>query len=249
MSQAFVITLREGLEAFLVVAAAVAFLRHTGQQGLVGAIAWAVALSPMTSVTGSTVLSRVTRQSLARAALALAAAGAVLALGMWMRRVARCPPVDRSAAAAWALFAFALLILTREGLEMVLLLAAIVFQVRAFDLIAGALLGVAVAAAMAWCWAHFAPRLSRPRLTRATAILIVILTVQLVVHGFLDLTEANVLPASASLYEWLEPWGPDGRFGQHVSYLLLLAPVTWLGVAIFFGDGKASHGGVAHVDR
>jgi len=41
MVQAFVITLREGLEAFLIVAISLAYLRKTGRQALVPAIHWA----------------------------------------------------------------------------------------------------------------------------------------------------------------------------------------------------------------
>jgi high-affinity iron transporter len=247
MWQAFVITFREGLEAFLIVGATVAVLRHTGHSRFVAHVTLAMALSPVTSAMGAAWLSRVTHQTLTRAALALAAAGAVLALGMSMRHMTRAHV--RSVTLRWAVAACALLIVTREGLEMALLLAALVFQVRALDVMAGAVLGGAVSAALAWCWAQFGHRLDRGRLARATAVLIAVLLAQLLVHGLLDLTEANVLPGSLALYTWLEPWGPDGRYGQYVSYLLALAPLTALAVGLFLGDDKASDRRVAHVDR
>ena len=43
MLQAFVITLREGLEAFLIVAISLAYLRKSGQHQLVPAVHWGIA--------------------------------------------------------------------------------------------------------------------------------------------------------------------------------------------------------------
>src|SRR5262249_20875667 len=40
MVQAFVITLREGLEGFLIIAIGVAYLRRTGREALVPALGW-----------------------------------------------------------------------------------------------------------------------------------------------------------------------------------------------------------------
>src|SRR5438132_1416927 len=45
MLQAFVITLREGLEAFLIVAISLAYLRKTGQQQLLPAVRWGILAS------------------------------------------------------------------------------------------------------------------------------------------------------------------------------------------------------------
>ena len=45
MLQAFVITLREGLEAFLIVAISLAYLRKSGRRELIPAVHWGIALS------------------------------------------------------------------------------------------------------------------------------------------------------------------------------------------------------------
>ena len=45
MLQAFVVTLREGLEAFLIVAISLAYLRKTGRQGLIPAVHWGIVVS------------------------------------------------------------------------------------------------------------------------------------------------------------------------------------------------------------
>ena len=52
--------------------------------------------------------------------------------------------------------------------------------------------------------------------------------VQLLIYGFHELTEANVFPNSEPLHWATEPYGPDGVYGQYLTYLLVALP---LGVA------------------
>ena len=54
MVQAFVITLREGLEAFLIVAISLAYLRKSGRRELVPAVQWGIALSLLRRVSKRT---------------------------------------------------------------------------------------------------------------------------------------------------------------------------------------------------
>ena len=50
MVQAFVITLREGLEAFLIVAISLAYLRKSGRRELIPAVRWGIALAVAISI-------------------------------------------------------------------------------------------------------------------------------------------------------------------------------------------------------
>ena len=52
MLQAFVITLREGLEAFLIIAISLAYLRKSGRRELIPAVHWGIGLSVLLSVGG-----------------------------------------------------------------------------------------------------------------------------------------------------------------------------------------------------
>jgi len=41
--------------------------------------------------------------------------------------------------------------------------------------------------------------------------------------------EANIgFPNSEALHWATEPYGPDGRYGQLLTYLLVLLPIGWL---------------------
>ena len=54
MLNAFVITLREGLEAFLIVAIILAYLRKTNRANLVPAVHWGIVLSVVMSIIAAT---------------------------------------------------------------------------------------------------------------------------------------------------------------------------------------------------
>ena len=64
MLQAFVITFREGLEAFLIIAISLAFLRKSGSRHLVPAVQWGIAVSVVLSVFAGWLFSRASNQAL-----------------------------------------------------------------------------------------------------------------------------------------------------------------------------------------
>src|SRR3954454_12477468 len=89
MLQAFVITLREGLEAFLIVAISLAYLRKTGRGALVPAVHWGIAASIALSIGAGVLLAQAANQALWEGVLALVAAVLVGSLIVHMWRVGR----------------------------------------------------------------------------------------------------------------------------------------------------------------
>ena len=89
MMQAFVITLREGLEAFLIVAISLAYLRKSGRHELVPAVHWGIALSILISIAAAMLFRRAANQALWEGLLAVAAAASVATLTVHMWRTAR----------------------------------------------------------------------------------------------------------------------------------------------------------------
>ena len=69
---------------------------------------------------------------------------------------------------------------------------------------------------------------------QVTAIFLFVFVVQLMIYGFHELAEARVLPDSAVLHDATEPYGPDGIYGQYLTYLLVLLPLGWLAVSSLF---------------
>jgi high-affinity iron transporter len=74
---------------------------------------------------------------------------------------------------------------------------------------------------------------------QVTAIFLGVFVVQLAIYGLHELTEANLFAGSEALHWATEPYGPDGRYGQLLTYLLVALPVAWLGFAALFGHRPA----------
>ena len=239
MVQTFVITLREGLEAFLIVAISLAYLRKSGRQRLIPAVHWGIGVSIVISIVAGILLARAANQALWEGLLAIVAALMVGTLTIHMWRAARRMRaeiegrLDRTAAktgaAAFAgVFFFTLLMITREGMETALLMNAVLFQVKSPQIVAGALAGTLCAAGFAWLWSRFGHRINLALFFQVTAIFLFIFVVQLVIYGFHELTEADIFANSQQLHWATEPYGPDGKYGQYLSYMLIVVPLAWL---------------------
>ena len=242
MFQAFVITLREGLEAFLIVAITFAYLQKTKRNQLLPAVRWGIAASVLLSLGVAVLFRRASNQALWEGILALVAAVLVVSLTVHLWRAGRHIKGDietrlelaagRMGARAWVgVFVFTLLMITREGIETVALLGALLFQVQSVNAIAGAFVGILCAAAIAGLWARYGHRVNLARFFQVSAVFLFVFSLQLIIYGFHELTEASVLPYSERLHWATEPYGPDGSYGKSLSYLLVLLPVGWLPVA------------------
>src|SRR5678815_1158232 len=84
MLQAFVITLREGLEAFLIVAISLAYLRKSGRRELIPAVHWGIGLAILLSIGAAYLFQQAANQALWEGLLALAAAVSVASLTVHM---------------------------------------------------------------------------------------------------------------------------------------------------------------------
>jgi high-affinity iron transporter len=249
MLQAFVITLREGLEAFLIVAISLAYLRKTGRPQLVPAVHWGIGVSILVSIGAAVLFSRASNQALWEGVLALAAAAlvATLIVHMWRhaKRLKReiesrleSTALKTGARAAAGVFLFTLLMITREGMETALLMGTLLFQQAAIDIVVGAAAGTLCAAGVAWLWSRYGHRVNLALFFQVTAVFLAVFVVQLVIYGLHELTEANLWPGADTIHWATEPYGPDGRYGQALTYLLVLLPVGWLAFAALFGPKR-----------
>ena len=239
MLQAFVITLREGLEAFLIIAISLAYLRKSGNQHLIPAVHWGIAGSIVLSVAAAFAFAQAANQALWEGILAMVAAALVASLTFHMWRAGRRlkgeiegrlqqSTLKAGAGAFLGVFGFTLLMITREGMETALMMNALLFQVRSALLVSGAVAGVACAAVVAWLWARYGHRVNLGQFFQVTAIFLWVFVIQLFIYGFHELTEANIFPYSEPLHWATEPYGPDGRYGQLFVYLLVILPLGWL---------------------
>ena len=177
MLQTFIIVMREGFEAFLIVAITLSYLRKTGRERLVPAVNWAILASLLASCALAYVLYLGVNESLWEAVLGAVTVVLVATLVIHMWRTA--PRMKRdmeeqleratTRSSDWMAFAgvflFTVLMITREGMETALML----YQVRGAILV-GAILGLAAATSLAWLWARLGHRVNLKRFFQVTSV-------------------------------------------------------------------------------
>jgi high-affinity iron transporter len=190
-------------------------------------------------------LQQARNQALWEGVLALAAAASVATLTVHMWRSARRIKRDieghldtsarkQGAAAFLGVFGFTLLMITREGMETALLMGTLV-QMQAGGILVGASLGIVVSACVALLWSRYGHRVNLGLFFQVTAVFLLVFVFQLVLYGIHEMSEAYIrIPWAESLHWATEPYGPDGRYGQYLTYLLVALPVAWLGASTLF---------------
>ena len=249
MLQMFIITLREGIEAFLIVAIALAYLRKTGRDALVSAVFWGTGAGVTLSLILGVKLAEYAVQPIWEGMLALIAVVLVTSMVIYMLRAAKHlrteigarleAAAQKSGAAAWSgVFAFTVLMIAREGMETAFLIDAVALRTGALDLLAGSLAGVAVAGALAWAWSRFGHRVNLALFFQVTSIFLLLFAVQLLLYGFHEFAEAKVLPIDNEYWHAAtEPYA-EGIFAQIYSLALVLIPAAWLALAAFRSHAK-----------
>ena len=245
MLEAFVITLREGLEAFLIVAISLSYLRQSGRTQLVSAVRWGIAAAIAVSLGGGLLLLNAANQERFDGPLAAVAAVSVSWMIAHMWRAGRRMKGDiegrlrtstaRAGAGAFiGVFLFTVLMVSREGMETALLL----MQLRnAGNLVAGALAGVLGAAILAWLWSRVGHRVNLGLFFQVPAIFLVVFVVQLTVYSVHEMSEQGYLPWSEIVHAKTESWGPDSAFGHFLTYMLVVLPLAWLAIKSLFSNG------------
>jgi high-affinity iron transporter len=247
--QALVITLREGIEAFLIVAIIFAYLRKSGRLELMHAVRWGIAVAVLLSVVGGYLLYNAANQEWLEGPLAIVAAVSVATLTIHMWRAGRHMKGDiegrlrtsserAGLGAVVGVFLFTLLMISREGMETALLL----MQLRqTLNLLIGAAVGVAGAATVAWLWSRYGHLVNLTVFFQVTAIFLFVFVIQLFIQGVHEMSEQNYLPYSEFIHASTEGWGPDSPFGHLLTYLLVLLPASWLAIKVLM---SAPHTGI-----
>jgi high-affinity iron transporter len=236
MLQAFIVVLREGFESFLIVGIILAYLRRIGEDRLIPAMYWGIGASLLASAGLGYMLNRGVNQALWEGVFGVVTIilVATLVMHMWkagpqMKRdmESRLSQISSRRSRWWAyagVFVFTLVMITREGMETVLLL----FQIHDSSLVAGVVLGVIGALTISLLWANFGHLINVRRFFQVTSIFLLLFMVQIAIYSFHEFTEAGILPNSQALHEATEPYSPEGLYGRWFSVVAIVACALWL---------------------
>jgi high-affinity iron transporter len=244
----YLIGLREGLEATLVVVILVAYLVKTDRRELLGRIWGGVALAVGVSLAFGALLTFGPRglsfeaQETIGGLLSIVAVGFVTWMVMWMARSARSLSgdlkgrVDVAAAAGGASLAVvAMLAVGREGLETALFLWAATQAAAGTDgstagPLIGAALGLATAVVLGYLFYKGAVKINLSKFFTWTGAILIIVAAGVLGYGLHDLQEARVLPGLNNLaFDVSGAIPPDSFVGTILKGTLNFSPsTTWL---------------------
>jgi high-affinity iron transporter len=209
MLASYLLSLREGLEAALIISIVLGALRKLNRQDLSSTVWAGVACAIVVSLAAGIGLYAIGIELEGQAEMIfegltmLLAAGVLTWMIFWMNRQARTVKTDlesgvtRSVKASdkRGLFWLAFLAVVREGIELALFLTAATFATSAQSTAIGALLGLGTAVLLGWMLFATTLRLDLRRFFQVTGALLILFAAGLVVHGVHELVEAGLLLA------------------------------------------------------
>ncbi len=208
MLQTFVITLREGVEAALVIAIAVAYLKKTGRFDLMPTVYRALLTAVIACFAAAWGFTKLGVNSDAYGGYTLLISAVfVFSMVVWMNRHGKTLKGEienklqehhSSGRAGVGVFFFVFLMIFREGVETVLLLAAVRFDTSGILQWVGALLGVGLSVLFGVSFIRGTIRVNLRQFFQMTTVILMVVVVQLVITGLHELSESRILPSSKS---------------------------------------------------
>ena len=205
MLQAFIITLREGVEAALIVGITLAYLSKIGRAELRKTVYAALIAAFLGSIGVAIVISRThLNEDVFEGWIMLVAAFFVVTMVVFMMKTGRKLKGDIEGKVgllagndAWfGLFVFIFLMVLREGAETVLILSAVSLNSTELMSFLGTLLGVLAAIAFGVMFVKGSVRINLQKFFKITTAILFLVAVQLLVSGLHELSESGVIASS-----------------------------------------------------
>jgi high-affinity iron transporter len=205
MFSALVVTLREGVEAALIVGITLVYLSKIGRPDLRRTVYIALVAALLASVGGAIALSYLPiTQDTFEGWVMLVAAVMVVGMIVFMMRTARKLKGEieskvgsfAGAGSQWGLFAFVFLMVFREGIETVAILAGVSLNSTELMSFLGTLLGVALAVVFGVMFVKGSVRIDLRKFFRVTTVILFFVAAQLLISGMHELSETGFLPPS-----------------------------------------------------
>ena len=205
MLQAFIITLREGVEAALIVGITLAYLNKIQRKDLRRAVFAALGTAFVASIGCATILSRLQlNEDIFEGWVMLGAAFFVVTMVIFMMRAGKKMKGEiegkvgalAGRGSQLGIFLFVFLMVLREGAETVLILAGVALNSSAVLSFIGTLLGISAAVLFGVMFVKGSVRINLQKFFHVTTVILFFVAAQLVISGLHELSENGVLPSS-----------------------------------------------------
>ena len=205
MLQAFIITLREGVEAALIVGITLAYLNKIGRTDLRRSVFAALGAAFVASIGCAILLSRLQlNEDIFEGWVMLGAAFFVITMIIFMMKAGKKLKGEiegkigslAGRGSQLGIFLFVFLMVLREGAETVLVLAGVTLNSNALLSFIGTVLGVFAAVLFGVMFVKGTVRINLQKFFRVTTVILFFVAAQLVVSGLHELSENGKLPSS-----------------------------------------------------
>jgi len=237
MFSALVVTLREGVEAALIVGITLVYLSKIGRPDLRRTVYYALGAALVGSIAGAIALSYAPiNQDKVEGWVMLVAAVFVVSMVIFMMRTARklkgeiesrVGSLATDGGSKWGLFAFVFLMVFREGIETVAILAGVSLNSTELMSFLGTLLGVALAVVFGVMFVKGSVRIDLRKFFKVTTVILFFVAAQLTISGLHELSESGVLPSSKREMALIGPIARNDYFFP-VTMLALVALMVLL---------------------
>jgi high-affinity iron transporter len=236
MFEALIVTLREGIEAALVVGLILIYLKKSGHEAASRWVYLGLAAGVAASVACGIVFAWLeVSEEAYEGWLMLAGAVCVTVMVVWMLKSAKTMKQDiearlsvlagESGVLAAGLFTFTFLMVLREGVETVLFLAAVNLTTDALLAFVGGVAGLLLAVLFGVAFVRGTVRIDLPRFFKVTAVVLFVLAAQLLIGGLHELGERGTIPIGSREMRLI---GPIVKNEILVMVSLLALPLIFL---------------------
>jgi high-affinity iron transporter len=233
MLPSYILSLREGLEAALIIGIVLGALRQMHRHDLAAAVWLGAGIAALVSLTTAILLVQLglelkdPGEAIFEAITMLLAAGILTWMIFWMSQHTRElkntleAGVQRASfTGKWSLFGLAFVAVLREGVELALFLTAAVFNSNAHLTLLGALFGLGTAVLLGWSLFATTVRLDLRRFFQVTGFLLILFAAGLVAHSIHEFNDLGWIPSIAEHVWNLNPILSDqSAFGQVLAAL------------------------------
>ena len=239
----FLIGLREGLEAALVVGILIAYIHKTQRTHLLPKVWAGVAFAVVVSLGFGALLTYGPKTLTSEAQEAIGGSLSIIAVGFvtwmifWMAENSRNlskqlgQRIDAVETSTWGVILLAALSVGREGLETALFLWAASQSAGSGSLaLVGALLGILLAVLLAWLLMRGVLKLNLSKFFKWTGAFLIFVAAGVLSYGVHDLQEAGILPGLHHLaFDVSETIPPTSVAGTLLKGIFNFSPATtWL---------------------
>jgi high-affinity iron transporter len=236
MFESLVVTLREGVEAALIIAIVLAYLKKIGRAELARSAYTGLAAGAVFGLASAILFRRLEiNQEHFEGWMMLAGSVFVATMVIWMWRTAkklkgeieaRVGQIASRSQGGFSLgiFAFVFLMILREGIETVLFLGAVELNTTAMMSLIGGTIGLMLAIVFGILFIKGTIRVNLRKFFSITSSILLIVAAQLLISGLHELSEAMVLPSSEQEMAIIGPIVKNSAF----FYIVILALTAFL---------------------